>query len=676
MIPERDSSTRVRTRQEAAVDPRIRNFTPGLVLSAVLLLIYGGLAVSMDFPDAGGGFKSDEATYYMMGHSLAKDGDLTYRRRDLVRVWNEFPSGPTGAFLKKGRATSDFGLMLRPPFFWRTTADDPDTSRLYFGKSFIYPLLAAPFVLVFGTNGFFVLNALLLALAAWLSYLVLHARTSSGVATLLAAAFVMATVIPVYFVFIMPELLNFTLGLAAYFCWLYKEIEDPAKAPRAMRRAFKPSSDLLAALLLGLATFSKISNALLFPPIFLWLAWKRRWTHAAAAAMTFTAVAAGLFAINMAISGEWNYQGGHDRNTFVFEFPFQTPESGFDVGLEKERNEALTEIIFNRSVFLTNLVHNFGWYFVGRYSGLIAYFFPAVFALAFFIARPRRRPPWQYLVWVAILAQVLLFIIATPYTWFGGGGSVGNRYFIGAYGLVLFLLPPLSRMWVAVIPWAVGALFMAKLVLNPFTTAIRPGEYADAGPLRWLPVELSNINDLPINTNPARVRIWFGDNPGIGDPGFQIYFVDRNAYREGDKSFWVKGRSRVEILIKADRPMKRLVLILSGAAVRTTVAARVEGRSQEITLQPGESQRLVFALGQGYPYEGRWIWRASLSSSDGFVPLFMGGGDDPRFLGVNVKPMVELAVSPPSSRESRPFDGAQGRPEPVEGRAPSPGSKP
>ena len=30
----------------------------------------------------------------MMGHSLADDGDLTYRRQDLVRVWREFPSRP------------------------------------------------------------------------------------------------------------------------------------------------------------------------------------------------------------------------------------------------------------------------------------------------------------------------------------------------------------------------------------------------------------------------------------------------------------------------------------------------------------------------------------------------------------------------------------------------------
>ena len=30
----------------------------------------------------------------------------------------------------------------------------------------------------------------------------------------------------------MPELFNFTLGLLAYFCWLYKEIERRTGAPR------------------------------------------------------------------------------------------------------------------------------------------------------------------------------------------------------------------------------------------------------------------------------------------------------------------------------------------------------------------------------------------------------------------------------------------------------------
>ena len=69
------------------------------------LCVYGGLALAVDFPRAAFGIQSDEATYYMMGYSLALDGDLTYRSEDLGRVWREFPSGPTGVFLKKG-ATS------------------------------------------------------------------------------------------------------------------------------------------------------------------------------------------------------------------------------------------------------------------------------------------------------------------------------------------------------------------------------------------------------------------------------------------------------------------------------------------------------------------------------------------------------------------------------------------
>ena len=70
MIRDTDPPAHVST-PTSAVDRRPRNFTPGLMISAVLLLLYGGLAVSIDYPTVGGGFKSDEATYYMLGHSLA-----------------------------------------------------------------------------------------------------------------------------------------------------------------------------------------------------------------------------------------------------------------------------------------------------------------------------------------------------------------------------------------------------------------------------------------------------------------------------------------------------------------------------------------------------------------------------------------------------------------------------
>jgi hypothetical protein len=618
-----------------------RNFLPGLAAAVVLLCVYGGLALSVDAPRIAGGFFSDEATYYMMGHSLAEDGDLTYRREDLVRVWREYSAGPTGVFLKKGRDIVDGGLMLRPPFFWTTTVDDTDPTRLFFGKAFIYPLFAWPFVELFGTNGFLVFHALLLALVFWCGYAFLHARMPASISALLMGAFLLATVVPVYMVWIAPELLNFSLVFLAYFCWLYKEVERPEHAPRGMRWLFTGPGDVAAAILLGIATFSKITNAALFPPIVLWLAWRRRWLSGAAAAAVFALVAGGLFAANMAISGEWNYQGGQ-RATYDFEFPFQNPGSGF-FGQQHGRDEALTDVIFNRSVFFTNLSHNLGWFFVGRYSGLIAYYFPAVLALATFLLRPR-RPGWQYLALAAGIGQILIFVIITPYTWFGGGGSVGNRYFIAAYGAFLFLLPPIRTTWIAVLPWVVGSLFMAKLVVQPFTASVRPGEYADSGPLRVLPVELSNVNDLPIMTNSARVRQWFGDNPGEGDYGFQIYFLDANAYGrepEEEKSFWVKGESRAEILVKVDREMKRLVLNVTAGPVPTEVVAEVSGRSQRVALPAGGKQQLVFSLGPGYPYEGRWVWTASVSSSTGFVPMFHEASTDTRFLGVRVKPTLQ-----------------------------------
>jgi hypothetical protein len=380
----------------------------------------------------------------------------------------------------------------------------------------------------------------------------------------------------------------------------------------------------------------------MFPPIVAWHLWRRRWRRAIEASIAFGVVAAGLFAINMAISGEWNYQGGEDRRTFYYEFPLQTPKSGLDVGAPKERNEALTEIIFNRSVFWTNLTHNLRYLFVGRYAGIVPYFFPAAFALVAFLVAPRRRPVWQWLVLFGALAQPLFFIVITPYTWLGGGGSVGNRYFMGAYGAFLFLLPPISSVAVSAVPWILGGLFVAPLVLNPFVTSFYPGSYAAHGLFRLLPVELTLVYDWPINTDTSRVRVWYGDNEGHRDPGFQVYFFDANAYgREEDKSFWVKGGSRAEFLIKTDRPMKRLVLTVT-AGVPNDVVVNVAGRTQRLSLAAGASQQLFFALGDGFPYQGQWpVWTASVSSSAGFVPaLDEPPSTDTRYLGVRVKPVL------------------------------------
>ena len=570
----------------------------------------------------------------MMAYSLTEDGDLAYTREDLARVWREFPGGPAGVFLKKGRTLQG--------------APDPDSNRLYYGKSFIYPLFAAPFVKVFGTNGFLVLHALLLAIVVLCGYLFLHARAGPLVSVVLASGFLMASIVPVYFVWLMPEVFNFSLVFLAYFCWLYKEVARPEQSPRGTTWLFGGRSDVAAAALLGVATFSKVTNALLFVPIVVWQLWvlfrrqSIRGLKIVASVCVFALAAGGLFAVNQAISGEWNYQGG-DRDTYYVEFPFQNQVPQRELGLSKSREGVLGEVIFNPRTFTSNLAHNLGYFFVGRHAGLVGYFFPAVFAIGAFLLAPRARPGWQWLVLAAGLLQGLIFIVMTPYTWSGGG--VGNRYFFGGYGVMLFALPPVQSLGAALAMWTAGSLFVAPMVLNPFVASFHPADNAKSGPLRLLPVELTLVNDLPVNNEPQHARLWFGDT-GSGDPGFLVYFLDDNAFdREADKSFWTRGRARAEFIIKTDRPIRRATFTLTAGPVATDVHLTIGRRSQEVHLEPGDTRDVVFAMPAGVRYEKEvqaLAWTASVSSSNGFTPIFFdAGSSDNRYLGVRVKPVLE-----------------------------------
>ena len=112
---------------------------------------------------------------------------------------------------------------IRPP----GQAADPRTDRLYYGKAFIYAVAAAPFVWLFGLNGLLVLHVLLLFGRLRLRIPVPGGKLASGPSLMFALAFVGASCVPVYAVFLAPEVFNFTLVFVAYFLWAYKEVAPP-----------------------------------------------------------------------------------------------------------------------------------------------------------------------------------------------------------------------------------------------------------------------------------------------------------------------------------------------------------------------------------------------------------------------------------------------------------------
>jgi hypothetical protein len=640
---------------------------PGVVAALLVAVILTGFALAVDFPKVAYGFQSDESSYYTLGHSLASDLDFAYDRGDLARVYAEFASGPEGIFLKKGRTRWIEG---REGFPWLrlASAPDPRADRLYFAKSFIYPLAAAPFVRAFGTNGFLVLHAWLFALALLAGYWFLRARSEAVPALAFAGVFFAASAAPVYFVWITPEVFNLCVGILALFCGLYRVVSPDVPADggwwsRFLRGGGGP---LLGAALAGVVAFSKPPYAALAVPIAAAALVRRDWRTTAGVSVVFVAVCGGLFLLNLAITGELNYQGG-DRATYYEHkgFPFLTDAAPTStqtveqqqraagsgaVGLARGRDDLLREIILSRNSLVEVFPANLRYFMIGRHTGLVPYFFPGVLCALLFLARRGGRPWFQWVVMGTAVVANLVMLLWVPYTYSGGGGPIGNRYFMGLYGLLLFVTPPLRTALPAIVAAGIGGLFTASLVMNPFFTSFRPSEHPKHGPLRWLPIEKSLLHDLPINTQPERVRIQLA-----GTPRLTAYFLDDNAFHPEGEWFWVKGASRADLLLRAPAEvlpdgtvrsyrLRQLRVEVRTGAVPNVVTIATGADSQRLDLGAHRDTFTTVRAEDGLPYRAHldqltsYVYTVSIRSRTGFTPrMIQPEIGDERYLGVLVR---------------------------------------
>ncbi len=599
-------------------------------------------ALSVDFWKASnGGFFGDAATYYTLGHSLANDLDFEYQRDDLARVWKEVPSGPEGLFLKRG---SD--------------------GRLFYAKAYIYPLVAAPFIRVFGTNGFLVLHALLMTLCFLCAYSFLCARSHPVSALVFACAFLFVSLVPVYMVQLAPDFFIFAVVLVGYYFWCYKEVAGPISEVQLVswrtRWLLAPRSDLVAAVLLGIGAFAKPTNVLLIAPLLLSALLRSQWARAAKIAAAFAVVVVALFALNTAVTGEWNYQGG-ERKTFYsgggvdFKggFPFQDDAKTFDsVGLARVGGGSF-EVLFTRDTLLEVFRRNLAYFVAGRHTGFAIYFFPGLMAIILFLAATRDRAMWQWLTLGAGVGTAVALLLYMPFTWSGGGGPVGNRYFLGTYGIFLFLVPPLQTAVAGLLTLGISGLFVMRIVSNPFYSSTHPYDHSKSGLFRRLPIELTMVNDLPVNLQSDRFK-----QPLGGTPPVWSYFIDDNIYnREGD-AFWVKGESTADLLLRAPiSPEARAAGVQEARSLRIeklTVILETGARPNRVTINAGTGARVVemaassqqvfeVEMPRGVPYKyhpdypTNYVYSLSITSSSGFVPMFESGAPDSRFLGVMVR---------------------------------------
>jgi hypothetical protein len=603
---------------------------PSLLIILTLFVFLSIAALSIDVLRATYGLKSDEATYVSMALSIAHDADLAFQREDLTRFWHIYSSGPEGIFLKRGQklnitTDSDFPFVKIERFARQT--DD----RLYFGKAFIYPLVAAPFIFLGGLNGLLLLNVFLLAGVFCCAYAFASERLTHASALFVASGFIGASIVPLYVIWLMPETLNMSLVFYAYFLWLFKEVRrNPATRHPLLNNK---SSDLIAAILLGLVTFSKPSHLPLILPLITLAIWRKEFRHATIVGLVFILVIGTTFGLTGLTSGEFNYQGG-DRKTFYGHYPFENGQANFDELGNSMTTNALPSDAGNTSL-LGQFLRNAGYFFVGRHFGLMPYFMPGFVMIGWALWRWKTLKVWHLMIAVTVVSTATGLLLLLPNTWSGGGGPVGNRYFLSFYPTLFFLLPQGRASLAGVIIWLTGTLFVAQIFVNPFVSAKQTWQHAEQGLFRILPVELTMVNDLPVQLDQrwhgvpqTRVGIRYGDQPQL-----ILHYLDDNAWRPEAAGIWIAGESRAEIVIRGNPPLSELTITLN-SPISNTVTVIVDGNKHRTNMLPNIPVSIRLPV-EGVYAAGAQNFMLSIETERGFIPQLRDmRSRDRRHLGV------------------------------------------
>jgi hypothetical protein len=202
---------------------------------------------------------------------------------------------------------------------------------------------------------------------------------------------------------------------------------------------------------------------------------------------------------------------------------------------------------------------------------------------------------------------------------------------MSVYPALFFLTPGGISIVPGVVAWIGGALFTAKMVVNPFYAAKNPQIMAERGFVRRLPVELAMANDLPIMLDASRAHIWFSD--------VMLYFLDEHAHTPetidaaGHQGVWIAGDGRADILVRCEWPIDHLQ-VTGESPIPTTFTVSGGGATVRVDVKPGMPSTFDVPM-SGVHGLNSYAYLLSAQSSGAFVPLLRDPhSTDPRNLGV------------------------------------------
>ncbi len=535
--------------------------------------------------------KADEAAYYLMSLSLAHDADLRLEVKDVDRLFQEFPYQPVNNLI----------LMTRDG--WKT---------VHYGKPYIYSLFAAPFSRMFGgADGLLFFNMLLTVAMIWMGASYLARFNPDGLAALYSVGFVLLSSGFAYIFWIQPEVFNMAAVTACLYFGLPRDETSPETAavpapePDNRRRALVLAAVSGAALLL--AVYNKpMIGALGIAPM--WVYFRRKDWKAAGAwiagAATCGIVVAG---ISLALTGTPTSYLGAQRGGFTVCEPGKMPVEPVQpaeapggakpdiaqstgtrsaaAAAASPTGNAMTWLVRMPDTHWSELADNVGYFLWGRHAGLILYLPFAVLSALLFLFE-RRKTVERWLILAALAAVALFFLLQIAWNWQGGGGFVGNRYFVNVYPAFLFLVTRIRPRWTVPAGYAWAGLFLAPLIFTPFGD---PGPeptlqaHVRNRPYRWFPLELT------LRNVPGYHRIPQGDFRVIGR---------KDQFLPQGEPLWLRGADSVELYLVAGAPLKTLVFLVTSVAPDNRIGIELGDTEETLELGVDEARRIELSPGE------------------------------------------------------------------------------
>jgi len=273
---------------------------------------------------------------------------------------------------------------------------------------------------------------------------------------------------------------------------------------------------------------------------------------------------------------------------------------------------------------------NLFYYVFGRFTGMFIYFFPALFLVFMFFLQKKNPEDW-FIIAAIIISILVACVLFAADSYFGGSGSLGNRYFLNIFPFFFFLGFKQRLFKFSFVPLLVAAVLLSTTFMDALFHSYRPRMTGTSFPVKYFPVEKTQYPHIPTNENP-RAR-----NREIGGK-YRLFFINDNFYNLEGESFWTAGKNELELLLLAPKKVKTFSVELRNSPIKNKVCFRIEHKKKWLGIGPEMTRSIDFEKIAGLKVARGYIYHLKVKSTNAYCPFFAEkNNEDKRWLGINVR---------------------------------------